>query len=269
VTVTGADQAGWAPAAGGRQVVPVLVYRGAIDPVAFARQMALIDAAGYETITLAGFARFAAGRSAGLPPRPVLLTFDGGRAGAWTGTDGTLRRLGMHAVIFVNTGRTESRDPAYLTWSELARLQRSGRWEVQLQSGSGDHRIRYGPRPAHVGPFYAYRGAEEVLGGWRERVFSDISDAGEILAFRVPGYRPVAFAPPYGNYGQAGTNDRRIPRLLLARLRLSYRVVFTQDRSGLATPRRGITYGRIEVTADTTGEQLRRKIGTAAVAKGP
>ena len=121
----------------------------------------------------------------------------------------------------------------------------------------------------YLNVFYAYRGAKEVLGGWRERVFSDISDADDTLAFHVPGYRALAFAPPYGNYGQAGTNDPRIPRLLLARLRLSYRVVFTQDRSGLATPRRGITYGRIDVTRATTEEQLRRKIGSTAVAKEP
>jgi hypothetical protein len=54
-------------------------------------------------------------------------------------------------------------------------LQRSGRWEVQLQAGSGGHRqIHYGPAPDDVGPFYAYRGSEEVL-GWCERVFSDIT----------------------------------------------------------------------------------------------
>ena len=51
-----------------------------------------------------------------------------------------------------------------------------------------------------------------MLGGWRERVFSDITYGEEQLAAHVRGYRPLAFAPPYGNYGQAGTNDRRIPR---------------------------------------------------------
>ena len=54
------------------------------------------------------------------------------------------------------------------------------------------------------------------------------------FAHHVEGYRPLAFAPPYGNYGQAGTNDPRIPRALLERLLLSFAVVFTQDRSGFA-----------------------------------
>ena len=91
-------------------------------------------------------------------------------------------------MLFVDVGRVEENDPEYLTWRELNTLQRSGRWEVQLQSGTGHHQIQYGPAPDDVGPFYAYRGLEEILGGWRERVFSDITWGEEQLAFRVRGY---------------------------------------------------------------------------------
>ena len=107
-----------------------------------------------------------------------------------------------------------------------------------------------------MGPFYAYRGSEEILGGWRERVFSDITWGEEQLAFRVRGYRPLAFAPPYGNYGQAGTNDQRIPRELLDRLLQSFEVVFTQDRSGLASLGRANPLGRIEISRDVTEAEL-------------
>ena len=112
---------------------------------------------------------------------------------------------------------------------------------MQLQSGTGHRRIRYGPAPGDVGPFYAYRGSEEVLGGWRERVFSDVTYGEDQLRHHVRGYRPLAFAPPYGNYGQAGTNDPRIPRLLLERLELSFAAVFTQDRDALRHAGRGAT----------------------------
>ena len=81
----------------------------------------------------------------------------------------------------------------------------------------------------------AYRGTDEVLGGWRERTFSDITYGEEQLAHHVEGYRPLAFAPPGGNYGQADTNDPRIPRLLLPRLELSFDLVFTRDGPGFAT----------------------------------
>ena len=95
-----------------------------------------------------------------------------------------------------------------------------------------------------------------MLGGWRERVFSDITYGEEQLTFRVRGYRPLAFAPPYGNYGQAGTNDQRIPRELLARLLQSFEVVFTRDRSGPAFPGAPNPLGRIEMTRDVTEGEL-------------
>ena len=191
------------------------------------------------------------------------MTFDGARLDSWTGSDGTLHKLGLNAVLFVDVGRVADEDSEYLTWRELNSLQRSGRWELQLQSGTGNHEIRYGPAPDEVGPFYAYRGSEEILGGWRERVFSDITWAERQLAFRIRGHQPLAFAPPYGNYGQAGTNDPRIPRELLARLLQSFEVVFTQDRSGLASPGAANPVGRIEISRDVTEAELHALVAPA------
>jgi peptidoglycan/xylan/chitin deacetylase (PgdA/CDA1 family) len=278
VVLSGDDRQVWAPAPADPTGVPVLLYHGVapassfskradsglgIDPEDFARQMTLLDHAGYDTITLDEFIRFIKREPVSLPPRPLLLTFDGARLDSWTGSDGILRELGLNAVLFVDVGRVAEKDPEYLTWRELNRLQRSGRWEVQLQSGTGNHRIRYGPAPGDVGPFYAYRGSEEILGGWRERVFSDITWAEEQLAFRVRGYRPLAFAPPYGNYGQAGTNDPHIPRELLARLLQSFEVVFTQDRSGFATPGAASPVGRIEITRGVAEGELHALLTSA------
>ncbi len=260
VVLTADDRELWAKGPLDRSVVPVLLYHSRIDPEAFARQMALLDHGGYETIKLDQFIRFIKRQQVRLPPRPLLLTFDGARLDSWTGSDAILRERGFNAVLFVDVGRVQENDPEYLTWRELNRLQRSGRWDVQLQSGSGHHRIQYGPAPDDVGPFYAYRGSEEILGGWRERVFSDITWGEEQLAFRVQGYRPLAFAPPYGNYGQVATNDPRIPRDLLARLLQSFEAVFTQDRTGLATPGAANPLGRIEVTRDVSEEELRAEL---------
>jgi hypothetical protein len=259
VVLSAGDRELWAPRSPDRSLIPVLLYRGGIEAEKFARQMALLRHAGYRTITLDEFVRFVRGEPVGLPLRPLLLTFDGARADSWTGSDSVLRDLGFNAALFFDVGRVEAKDPEYLTWTELNRLQRGGRWEVQLQSGSGNRQIKYGPGPDDLGPFYAYRGSEERIDGWRERVFSDITWGEEQLSFRVQGYRPLAFAPPYGNYGQAGTNDRRIPRELLERLLLSFEVVFTQDRTGFATRGAGTTepLGRFEITREVTEEELR------------
>jgi peptidoglycan/xylan/chitin deacetylase (PgdA/CDA1 family) len=255
VELSAADRELWAPAPPGHAAVPVLRYRS-VEPQDFAEHMVLLDHAGYETITLDEFVRFVNRKEVTLPPRPLLLTFDGGRLDSWIGSDAILRRLGFNAVIFVNVGRVEEGDRDYLTWRELNRLQSSGRWDVQLQSGTGGQQIKYGPASKDVGPFYAYRGSEEIIGGWRERVFSDVTYGEEQLAHHVEGYRPLAFAPPYGNYGQAGTNDPRIPRLLLDRLLLSFEVVLTQDRTGFARPGAANPLGRIDVTSDVTEGEL-------------
>jgi Polysaccharide deacetylase len=259
VVLTPEDRRVWAPRPPDRSVVPVLLYSGvALDPKKFARQMTLLDHAGYETITLDEFVRFVRGRAVRLPPRPLLLTFDGGRADSWTGSDGILKELGFRATVFVDVGRVDAHNAEFLTWKELNALQASGRWDVQLQAGTGARQIRYGDGPDEIGPFYAYRGSEERIDGWRERVFSDITWGEEQLSFRVHGYRPLAFAPPYGNYGQAGTNDPRIPRELLARLFDSFDVVFTQDPARRASRGAGTArpLGRIEVTRDVTDEEL-------------
>jgi peptidoglycan/xylan/chitin deacetylase (PgdA/CDA1 family) len=258
VLLTSAERELWAPRPPDRSVVPVLLYHG-MTPKAFARQMVLLDHAGYETITLSQFVRFARREKVSLPPRPLLLTFDGGRADSWIASDAILAELGFNAVVFVDAGRVGAKRQAeYLTWRELDNLEDGGRWEVQLQSGSGHHEIQYGPAPEDVGPFYAYRGSEERIDGWRERVFSDISSGEEQLSVHVSGYRPLAFAPPYGNYGQTGTNDPRIPRALLARLLDSFDVVFTQDRTGFASPHTGrpAPYGRIEVGPEVSEREL-------------
>jgi hypothetical protein len=259
VTLTAAERAAWAPGPPDRTTVPVLVY-DRVPPAGIARQMTLLDHAGYQTISLRDFVRFVRDRPVELPPRPLLLTFADARLDSWAGSDTILRRLGFSAVLFAAIGPIEKRRPEVLTWAELDAAARSGRWEVQFGSGTGDRLIRFGPGPGDVGPFYAYRGSEEVLGGWRERVFSDLSYGEQQLAVHVHGYRPLAFAPPYGNYGQVGTNDRSIPRELLARALLSFDVVFTQDRTGFAVPGARNPLGRFEITADVTDAELREML---------
>jgi hypothetical protein len=259
VRITRDDAARWAPGPPRQAKVPVLVYHGIrpgargedVTPAQFARQMALLQHAGYRTIELPTFARFLRGEPVALPARPFVLTIDDGRRDSWTGSDAVLRAAGYRATLFVDVGRVDRGAAGYLRWRELDGLQRSGRWDVQLQAGTGKLLIRYGSAPQDVGPFYAYRGEDEVVAGWRERVFGDISWAERLLAVRVHGYRPLAFSPPYGNYGQAGTNDPEIPRLLLARLHGSFPLVFTQDRPALARRGHGTAapIGRLAMTA--------------------
>ena len=96
----------------------------------------------------------------------------------------------------------------------------------------------------------------EDFDGWQDRVRSDISWGQTTLADHISAYRPLAFAPPYGSYGQDGTNDPRIPDDLLAWLTQRYDAVFTQDVNARAQAGAGQPLGRIQVTRSTTGGDL-------------
>lgn len=271
VALTPEEEDVWAPLPADRSAIPVLLYHG-IGPESdfanasdaeygigfedFAKQMTMISHAGYETVDLETFVRFVQGEQVELPARPLLLTFDDARADSWTGGDGILEELGFNAVMFVDVGRVEDGDPEYLTWDELETVQESGRWLLQLHSGEGHQQIQFGEGPDDFGPYYAYEEEGESFEDWQERVRDDIESGRETLADHVADFEPLAFAVPYGNYGQDGTNDPRIPDDLLGWLTEEFDAVFTQDVNARARPGSDQPLGRIQVTRATAGGDI-------------
>lgn len=158
--------------------------------------------------------------------------------------------------MFVDVGRVDAGDPEYLTWPQLQKLQAGGRWDLQLHSGKGHVQIQYGPGDNDYGPFYAYEKPGEDFDAWRTRVRSDIGWGQQTLSDHIPAYRPRAFALPYGDYGQDGSNDPRIAGDLLGWLTGRYGAVFTQDRNARAKPGDRPPFGRIQVTRGTAGGDL-------------
>jgi hypothetical protein len=271
ITLTPDEEAVWAPLPPDRSEIPVLLYHGigspgdfenaddadyALTPENFARQMTELAHAGYQTIDLPTFVQFVQGKAVDLPPRPLLLTFDDGRADSWTGSDSILKKLGFSAVMLVDVGRVSDKNPEYLTWQELDTMEQSGRWNLQVHSGHGHVQIQYGPKPGDTGPYYAYKKEDESFEDWQHRAFSDITWGKHVLGSHVSGDDSLAFAPPYGNYGQDGTNDPQIPGTLLGWLEEHFAVIFTQDRSAFARPGASQPLGRIQLTSSMTGGDL-------------
>jgi hypothetical protein len=275
VELSADEQQVWAKLPPDRSAIPVLLYHG-IGPESdfanadnaaygiaaedFAKQMTMIHHAGYQTIDLQTFIDFVQGKEVELPPRPLLLTFDDARADSWTGGDGILRELGFHAVMFVDVGRVDGGDPEYLTWHELQTVQDSGRWQLQLHSGEGHQQIQYGPGDDDYGPYYAYEKQDEAFGAWQKRARSDIEWGDKTLSDHIAAYRPLAFAPPYGSYGQDGTNDPHIPSDLLNWLTKRYGAVFTQDVNARARPGGGPPLGRLQVTRAIAGGDIKEML---------
>ena len=171
-----------------RGVVPVLVYHGIDDAqrpgdeysvtrAEFARQMGMLARNGFNALSIAQYAQFAAGNVDGLPERPILITFDDGRLDSYQGADAVLGRYGLRATMFVITGYAAAVKAGYLSWPQLRAMASSGRWDVQEHAHAGHTLIPTGPGN-RTGPYYAnllYRkGVRERFSAFKRRVTTDI-----------------------------------------------------------------------------------------------
>lgn len=268
VLFTPATVARYTPVAPFRGAVPVLAYHGindnndhySVSREEFARQLAMLDLSGYRTITIAQYLRFRAGDSAGLPDRPILITFDDGRLDSYRGADRILQQHGMTAAMYVITGPVQEGNPFYLTWRELHRMRDSGRWDIQPHAADGHREVVTGPAGT-TAPFYANRrftrsDGLETFPAYTQRVASDIYDLKD--DFRRQDMPSETFAVPFGDHGQ-NARDPRIPRFLDELLGTQFRVVFVQEPGN--DPRYTRPDGaalRYEVHTDTTTDALRR-----------
>jgi peptidoglycan/xylan/chitin deacetylase (PgdA/CDA1 family) len=270
VRLTAQERSVWSPLPQTRAGIPVLLYHGigdrddfdlpadaayGVTQPNFAKQMALLHAAGYQTISLEQFRAYLAGEPVTLPPRPVLLTFDDSLANSFEGADPVLRQLGWNAVMFVDVGSVDAHKKYYASWKQIEAAQASGRWEMQLHAGRGHHNIAYDAKGT-MGPFYANRVlANESLGGWERRVVDDLNWGQATLRKHVPSYRPLSFAPPYGDFGQLATDDPAIPQRLGALLHQRYGIVFVQQPAAYAKPGETVV-PRLQITRKMAGGDI-------------
>jgi peptidoglycan/xylan/chitin deacetylase (PgdA/CDA1 family) len=104
---------------------PAVTQTLTVSPADFAAQMTWLHAHGYHAVTpLQAFEALEYGRA--LPPKPVMITFDDGYRDILWHAAAVLHRLHMPATAYIITGRVSGPDPSFLTWPELARLERFG-----------------------------------------------------------------------------------------------------------------------------------------------
>jgi hypothetical protein len=250
--------------------IPVLVYHGINDAAdgysvtrrAFAAQMQMLRAAGFRSISIAQYDRFQRGDSTGLPARPVLITFDDGRLDSFRGADQILAREGFRATMFVITGQIERKNPFYLDWTELHRMQDSGRWDIQPHAYRGHVLITVDPHGDYR-PFYAMRRylrstGEESFADYQRRVALDLFTLAQ--QFKNQAIDVHALAVPYGDYGQQDAgNDPRVAPFALSLMRSQFGTVFVQDdhdNPPYTTATGGGVQKRWEAHSSTTPEQL-------------
>ncbi|HEX3712317.1 MAG TPA: polysaccharide deacetylase family protein [Trebonia sp.] len=119
--------------------VPVLMYHEiadatitksklAVDPGVFADQMAYLSDAGFTSITAGELATSLAHGGAGLPERPVVVTFDDGYGDFYDHAVPLLKQHGLVATVFQTTGWVGLTDKVkrMMNWRELAEVAEAG-----------------------------------------------------------------------------------------------------------------------------------------------
>jgi peptidoglycan/xylan/chitin deacetylase (PgdA/CDA1 family) len=249
--------------------VPVLCYHGindhgdhySVSQKQFTQQMDMLRRAGFHSISISQYVRFLHGDDSEMPDRPVLITFDDGRLDSYQGADKVLARFGFRATMFVIVGQVDDHSTFYLHWDELRRMATSSRWDIQEHAGVGHVNVRY-DAAGHIGPAYAYErylggGEVESYSAYRRRVRDDLLWAKSTLSQQIPGFSPWSFALPFGDYGQGGTNDPRIPKFLNRFLAKQFQAVFLTWPPRYSTVKSPSSkLGRIEVHSDTSTDEL-------------
>ncbi len=148
-----------------------------------------------------------------LPRKAVLVTMEQSKKSSYLESRKILQENRWKAVMFVRADTIRDKDPSALRWPILREMALSGTWSVGAQSSDGFRSIPSGP-DGQSGNFFStpqwltkeYR--LETPDEFTKRV--DREHARMLAEFQSGiGMAPIAFAFPYGDYGQY--DPRAIP----------------------------------------------------------
>lgn len=230
--------------------IPILLYHGVINDSKwkqddvnisledFRSNMFALKKEGYNTITTEDYLAFIQGKKK-LPLKSFLLTFDDGRKDSYYNADPVLRTVGFTAVMNVISGRSlgegNKKGTFHLSRVELEKMIESGRWEMESH-GKEDHDYEIIRSDGTEGHFLSNKlwlseqNRLETDQEYAKRVKDDLFGSKNDLEKKL-GIKVLAFAYPFGDYGQATTNFPDSKKILASIADLLYPVKFTQTGS--------------------------------------
>lgn len=230
-----------------RTKIPALLYHGistihrgdSIPVESFRSQMRALKGKGYQSITVTELAEIL-DRKRALPEKPILITFDDGRVDSFENADPVLKETGFRATMFVHLSRL--RKPYFHSSHEdIARWASTGRWDIQAH-GTRAHdpmAIDGFGRRGHFLPNRMWlpdEGRLETLAEYQDRVANDLQQAKRGVEAIVPGRRVVAFAFPFGDYGQNDySNTPEAVAINQGLVRRNFKLAFVQAPQGMNT----------------------------------
>lgn len=250
--------------------VPVLLYHGITVsnhqdtlPLAhFQQQMRALKQAGYQSISVKQMQDFLEGKQ-GLPPKPILITFDDARSDSFKYADPVLAEVGFNAVMFVPVSDVATHQPYATVWPIIRKMYQSGRWDMQCHGTNAQH---YLPVDAegHLGHFLANKmwlnEAARLETDWEyaARIEQDMQTCKQTVAKEIPGLDIFAFAFPYGDQGHRSlSNAPEAFNINQSIAQKQFSLAFNVDNGDLVTTESGkFSLPRFEVPRWFSGEDL-------------
>ena len=243
-----------------------------VTPEEFDAQLTALKAAGYTSLTSDQYLNYLAGGP--VPERSVLITFDDGTHGLWTHADKILERHGMHGVAFLITGNVGAKRPYYLSWQEIDRMAASGRWDFQSHTHKMHARLPVNAEGTVASEMVHRRwlfeaNRPETLDEFESKIREDLARSiTDIVDHELP--RPTLFAFPFSEgfrEFQSGDPYSSDPEAAAVSARLvneMFEGAFNNapplpSPAGARAATAGMV-GRIEITLDTTVEELLDKL---------
>ncbi|MEO1644683.1 MAG: polysaccharide deacetylase family protein [Chloroflexota bacterium] len=106
-----------------------------VEPDNFARQMAYLVEAGYNTVTL-NEVDLALETGSPLPPNPVVLTFDDGHLDHYTHAFPILQANGQVGTFFIVSGFADNSREGYMSWVQIEAMAAAG---MRMEAHSRTH----------------------------------------------------------------------------------------------------------------------------------
>jgi hypothetical protein len=226
----------------------------------FRRHLRALKAAGYVPIGLKDVQGLLKdGKD--LPPRAVLLTFDHGRRSSYFAVKGILREVGWKAVMFLWTKPILDKDASSLLWPYVQGMLENGQWEIGSQSHLGFEKVQ----ATSSGQFGHYmttvqwlskEARFETADEFRTRIETDYQKSLNNIE-QGTGVRPLAYAYPYGDFGQTRRQASVVRNFNMAMVAKYYQLGFLSGNFGLNTRFSDpLRLNRLQISATWTAEEL-------------
>lgn len=231
-----------------------------VTPEVFYQQMETLSEAGYNTITLEDVNAFYQDGTL-LPEKAILLTFDHSRKSSYFDARRVLKNYRWRAVMFVWTKPILDEDPAALRWPYIRAMINSGSWEAGAQSHLGFDQVlsdsegqlnNFLTSPQWLSAENRYETPVE----FEARLRADHKFVFDLITEET-GYEPIAFAFPYGDFGQYDERALLTRRLNMDLVDEFYDLGFILGNAGLNTAfTNPLRLNRLLVDSDWNAEEL-------------